>query len=204
MNIVSDSSVNTFSLSLPPWPFNQWGAWLKLLLLTPKKSCQVCWWLGTIRAGTVRVVWDLPLEVRPCPEKRRSSMALSAFPLALVVPVREEKWRELGLAFTFFSNPRAQSSVTTYWECKAAAWTLAEINLPSWACEGGGDFLCLSFVFILCFGSPASLGEMDLQILSKIRARYPGVTINNDVIEPSADQISKYKGIFTLNKLNSH
>ncbi|NWZ11227.1 HNMT methyltransferase, partial [Agelaius phoeniceus] len=36
-------------------------------------------------------------------------------------------------------------------------------------------------------------GEMDLQILSKIRARYPGVTINNDVIEPSADQISKYK-----------
>ncbi|NXR29639.1 HNMT methyltransferase, partial [Cinclus mexicanus] len=36
-------------------------------------------------------------------------------------------------------------------------------------------------------------GEMDLQILSKIRARYPGVTINNDVIEPSASQISKYK-----------
>ncbi|XP_058696460.1 histamine N-methyltransferase-like [Poecile atricapillus] len=36
-------------------------------------------------------------------------------------------------------------------------------------------------------------GEMDLQILSKIRAKYPGVTVNNDVIEPSADQISKYK-----------
>ncbi|NXC88034.1 HNMTA methyltransferase, partial [Cercotrichas coryphoeus] len=50
-----------------------------------------------------------------------------------------------------------------------------------------------SFVFILCFVSPASLGEMDLQILSKIRARYPGVTINNDVVEPSASQISKYK-----------
>ncbi|OWK60426.1 Histamine N-methyltransferase [Lonchura striata] len=37
------------------------------------------------------------------------------------------------------------------------------------------------------------VGEMDLQIFSKVRARYPGVTINNDVIEPSADQISKYK-----------
>ncbi|NXC33334.1 HNMT methyltransferase, partial [Campylorhamphus procurvoides] len=36
-------------------------------------------------------------------------------------------------------------------------------------------------------------GEMDLLILSKVQARYPGVTINNDVIEPSADQISKYK-----------
>ncbi|NXQ49963.1 HNMT methyltransferase, partial [Catharus fuscescens] len=36
-------------------------------------------------------------------------------------------------------------------------------------------------------------GEMDLQILSKIRARYPGVTINNDAIEPSASQVSKYK-----------
>ncbi|NWH56906.1 HNMT methyltransferase, partial [Geococcyx californianus] len=36
-------------------------------------------------------------------------------------------------------------------------------------------------------------GEIDLLILSKVQARYPGVTINNDVIEPSADQISKYK-----------
>lgn len=77
---------------------------------------------------------------------------------------------------------------------------MAETNLPSWGWDGGGDFLCLSFVFILCFVSPASLGEMDLQILSKIQARYPGVTINNDAIEPSASQISKYKGIFTLNK----
>ncbi|NWI35312.1 HNMT methyltransferase, partial [Picathartes gymnocephalus] len=36
-------------------------------------------------------------------------------------------------------------------------------------------------------------GEIDLHILSKIQARYPGATINNDVIEPSADQIFKYK-----------
>ncbi|XP_005509011.2 histamine N-methyltransferase isoform X1 [Columba livia] len=44
---------------------------------------------------------------------------------------------------------------------------------------------------ILSVGGGA--GEIDLLILSKIQASYPGVTINNDVIEPSADQISKYK-----------
>ncbi|XP_064291330.1 histamine N-methyltransferase-like isoform X2 [Passer domesticus] len=48
-----------------------------------------------------------------------------------------------------------------------------------------------SAINVLSVGGGA--GEMDLQILSKIRARYPGVTINNDVIEPSAEQISKYK-----------
>ncbi|NXT15536.1 HNMT methyltransferase, partial [Prunella fulvescens] len=48
-----------------------------------------------------------------------------------------------------------------------------------------------STINVLSIGGGA--GEMDLQILSKIRARYPGVTINNDVVEPSADQISKYK-----------
>ncbi|KAI1237372.1 hypothetical protein IHE44_0014637, partial [Lamprotornis superbus] len=48
-----------------------------------------------------------------------------------------------------------------------------------------------STINVLSVGSGA--GEMDLQILSKIQARYPRVTINNDVIEPSASQISKYK-----------
>ncbi|KAM9629650.1 histamine N-methyltransferase isoform 1-T3 [Morphnus guianensis] len=48
-----------------------------------------------------------------------------------------------------------------------------------------------STINILSVGGGA--GEIDLLILSKLQARYPGVTINNDVIEPSADQISKYK-----------
>ncbi|XP_017595743.1 PREDICTED: histamine N-methyltransferase isoform X1 [Corvus brachyrhynchos] len=48
-----------------------------------------------------------------------------------------------------------------------------------------------STINVLSIGGGA--GEMDLQILSKIRARYPEATINNEVIEPSADQISKYK-----------
>ncbi|NXA24849.1 HNMT methyltransferase, partial [Ibidorhyncha struthersii] len=48
-----------------------------------------------------------------------------------------------------------------------------------------------STINVLSIGGGA--GEVDLLILSKVQARYPGVTINNDVIEPSADQISKYK-----------
>ncbi|NWR70896.1 HNMT methyltransferase, partial [Centropus unirufus] len=44
---------------------------------------------------------------------------------------------------------------------------------------------------ILSVGGGA--GEIDLLILSKVQAKYPGITINNDVIEPSADQIFKYK-----------
>ncbi|XP_005153812.1 histamine N-methyltransferase isoform X1 [Melopsittacus undulatus] len=48
-----------------------------------------------------------------------------------------------------------------------------------------------SAINILSVGGGA--GEIDLLILSKIQARYPGVTINNHVIEPSADQIFKYK-----------
>ncbi|XP_027740124.1 histamine N-methyltransferase-like isoform X2 [Empidonax traillii] len=48
-----------------------------------------------------------------------------------------------------------------------------------------------STINVLSVGGGA--GEMDLLILSKIQARYPGVTINNEAVEPSADQISKYK-----------
>ncbi|NXO00061.1 HNMT methyltransferase, partial [Rhinopomastus cyanomelas] len=48
-----------------------------------------------------------------------------------------------------------------------------------------------STINVLSVGGGA--GETDLLILSKIRARYPEVTINNEVIEPSAEQILKYK-----------
>nr|XP_042716841.1 histamine N-methyltransferase isoform X2 [Chrysemys picta bellii] len=36
-------------------------------------------------------------------------------------------------------------------------------------------------------------GEIDLQILSKVQGKYPGVTISNEVIEPSGEQILSYK-----------
>lgn len=81
---------------------------------------------------------------------------------------------------------------------------MAGISLRNWGCDDGEDNICLSFAPVLYFMLPFSLGEIDLLILSKVQARYPGVAINNDVVEPSADQISKYKGTFTLNELNLH
>lgn len=44
---------------------------------------------------------------------------------------------------------------------------------------------------ILSIGGGA--GEIDLQILSKVQAQYPGICISNEVVEPSAEQIVKYK-----------
>ncbi|KAM5279584.1 histamine N-methyltransferase [Ctenodactylus gundi] len=48
-----------------------------------------------------------------------------------------------------------------------------------------------SEIKILSVGGGA--GEIDLQILSKFRAQYPEVHISNEVVEPNAEQIAKYK-----------
>lgn len=48
-----------------------------------------------------------------------------------------------------------------------------------------------SEIKILSIGGGA--GEIDLQIISKVQAQYPGVRISNEVVEPSAEQIAKYK-----------
>ncbi|XP_066088854.1 histamine N-methyltransferase [Saccopteryx bilineata] len=48
-----------------------------------------------------------------------------------------------------------------------------------------------SEIKILSIGGGA--GEIDLQILSKVQAQYSGIHINNEVVEPSAEQIAKYK-----------
>ncbi|XP_036989105.2 histamine N-methyltransferase isoform X1 [Artibeus jamaicensis] len=50
-----------------------------------------------------------------------------------------------------------------------------------------------SEVKILSIGGGA--GEIDLHILSKVQAQYPGVPIKNEVVEPSAEQIAKYKEV---------
>ncbi|XP_049629721.1 histamine N-methyltransferase [Suncus etruscus] len=44
---------------------------------------------------------------------------------------------------------------------------------------------------ILSIGGGA--GEIDLQIISKVRAQYPAMHIKSEVIEPSVEQIAKYK-----------
>ncbi|XP_004613759.1 histamine N-methyltransferase [Sorex araneus] len=48
-----------------------------------------------------------------------------------------------------------------------------------------------SEIKILSIGGGA--GEIDLQIISKVRAQYPAVHINNEVVEPNVEQIAKYK-----------
>ncbi|XP_027691414.1 histamine N-methyltransferase [Vombatus ursinus] len=48
-----------------------------------------------------------------------------------------------------------------------------------------------SEINILSIGGGA--GEIDLQIISQVQAHYPGSHINNEVVEPNAEQIAKYK-----------
>ncbi|XP_007944236.1 histamine N-methyltransferase [Orycteropus afer afer] len=48
-----------------------------------------------------------------------------------------------------------------------------------------------SKINILSIGGGA--GEIDLQILSEVQAQYSGIHIKNEVVEPSAEQITKYK-----------
>ncbi|XP_066431261.1 histamine N-methyltransferase isoform X2 [Eleutherodactylus coqui] len=48
-----------------------------------------------------------------------------------------------------------------------------------------------SAINVLGVGSGS--GEMDLKIFSKIQARYPGVPINTEIVEPSPEQLLSYK-----------
>ncbi|KAF7241883.1 Histamine N-methyltransferase [Varanus komodoensis] len=48
-----------------------------------------------------------------------------------------------------------------------------------------------SSINVLSVGGGA--GEIDLQILTKLQDKYPGIIIHNDVIEPNSEQIMKYK-----------
>ncbi|XP_077176301.1 histamine N-methyltransferase-like isoform X2 [Paroedura picta] len=63
-----------------------------------------------------------------------------------------------------------------------------EKNLPGIISSIGNG---KSAINILSVGGGA--GEIDLQILAKVQAKYPGAVIHNDVIEPSAEQITNYK-----------
>lgn len=42
-----------------------------------------------------------------------------------------------------------------------------------------------------------SIGEIDLEILSELHLRHPGASVDNEVVEPSAQQLHDYKGIDT-------
>lgn len=38
------------------------------------------------------------------------------------------------------------------------------------------------------------VGEIDLEMLSVLHSKHPGVAVDNEVVEPSAEQLYKYKG----------
>lgn len=38
------------------------------------------------------------------------------------------------------------------------------------------------------------VGEIDLEILSELHSRHPGASVDNEVVEPSAQQLQDYKG----------
>lgn len=42
-----------------------------------------------------------------------------------------------------------------------------------------------------------SVGKIDLEILSELHSRHPGASVDNEVVEPSAQQLRNYKGIDT-------
>lgn len=39
-----------------------------------------------------------------------------------------------------------------------------------------------------------AVGEIDLEMLSQLRLKHPGVMVDNEVVEPSAQQLRSYRG----------
>ncbi|MGH0120070.1 UNVERIFIED_CONTAM: hypothetical protein FKN15_062760 [Acipenser sinensis] len=45
-------------------------------------------------------------------------------------------------------------------------------------------------------------GAVDLQMLSKLQLKHPGASVNNEIVEPSSEQIHNYKGAVDLQMLS--
>lgn len=48
------------------------------------------------------------------------------------------------------------------------------------------------------------VGEIDLEMLSKLRLKHPGVTVDNEVVEPSGQQLHNYRGTVFIGRHLSH
>ena len=46
-------------------------------------------------------------------------------------------------------------------------------------------------------------GDIDLEMFSQLRQKHPSVTVDNQVIEPSSQQIHNYKGTYLLRIISS-
>lgn len=40
------------------------------------------------------------------------------------------------------------------------------------------------------------VGELDLEMLSVLHTKHPGVTVDNEVVEPNSQQLLNYRGTF--------
>lgn len=48
------------------------------------------------------------------------------------------------------------------------------------------------------------VGEIDLEMLSELRLKYPEVTVDNEVVEPSGTQLQNYKGTIFMCAVSVH
>ncbi|XP_028993038.1 histamine N-methyltransferase-like [Betta splendens] len=53
-------------------------------------------------------------------------------------------------------------------------------------------------------GVGSGSGEIDLEMLSTLRMKHPGVTVDNEVVEPSSQQLLKYKEFVSKNRDLDH
>ena len=65
----------------------------------------------------------------------------------------------------------------------------------------GQNFISRKFVALKknLFSLPT--GGIDLEMLSSLRLKHPGVTVDNEVVEPSGQQLHNYRGAHTHSSL---
>lgn len=62
--------------------------------------------------------------------------------------------------------------------------------------KGGQNFICKPFSKKTVL---VPVGEIDLEMLSQLRLKHPGVTVDNEVVEPSGQQLHSYRGTAFIN-----
>ncbi|XP_068101998.1 histamine N-methyltransferase A-like isoform X2 [Hyperolius riggenbachi] len=108
-----------------------------------------------------------------------------------LLPSAEEENMESGMRSLLSDNSRYVESFrlflrnSTEHQCMQ---NFIENKLADIVCSIGNGKTAID---VLGVGSGS--GEIDLQMLSKIYDRYPGVSIHNNIIEPSPEQILSYK-----------
>ncbi|XP_056390163.1 histamine N-methyltransferase isoform X2 [Hyla sarda] len=109
----------------------------------------------------------------------------------LLLPTAQEENMETGMRSLLSDNSRYVESFRLFLKNSTEHQCMQqfiETRLPDVVSSIGNGKTAIN---VLGVGSGS--GEIDLQMFSKIQARYPGVPINSDIIEPSPEQILSYK-----------